>query len=176
MFRLTDTEISSNLLLVLLAGHDTSSTTLTRCLSNLFDHPWVMDKLRAEQQAVQAKHGQHITPAALKEMPFADAVLRWAQSLAHTQPQVAPCTLCGQLLCVKTIIVRPNKSKQLLSVPTKSFYVTTKVRHNKQVMMYVPGSCVVVLWGTGSVTVPLRCLRGVLLAVLHAGRRCAVTQ
>jgi cytochrome P450 len=73
---LTDVEISSNLLLVLLAGHDTSSTTLTRCLSNLQDNPWVMDRLRAEQQAVQAKRGQQITAAALKEMPFADAVIR----------------------------------------------------------------------------------------------------
>jgi len=61
---------------VLLAGHDTSSTTLTRCLSNLHDHPWVLDKLRAEQDAVQAKRGQGITAAALKDMPFAEVVLR----------------------------------------------------------------------------------------------------
>lgn len=61
---------------MLLAGHDTSSTTLTRCLSNLQDNPWVLDKLRAEQQAVCAKHGQRITVAALKEMQFAEAVLR----------------------------------------------------------------------------------------------------
>lgn len=74
--RLTDAEITSNLLLVLLAGHDTSSTTLTRCLSNLHDQPWVMEKLRAEQQAVQAKRGQQITTGALKDMPFADAVIR----------------------------------------------------------------------------------------------------
>jgi cytochrome P450 len=32
---LTDQEITHNLLLVLLAGHDTSSTTLTRAMSNL---------------------------------------------------------------------------------------------------------------------------------------------
>lgn len=89
--RLTDIEISSNLLLVLLAGHDTSSTTLTRCLSNLHDHPWVMDKLRAEQQAVQAKRGQAITVGALKDMPFADAVLRWVGHLSccHGLPACA---------------------------------------------------------------------------------------
>lgn len=74
--RLTDAEITSNILLVLLAGHDTSSTTLTRCLSNLHDHPWVLDKLRAEQAAVRASRGEALTPNALKEMPFADAVLR----------------------------------------------------------------------------------------------------
>lgn len=70
---------------MLLAGHDTSSTTLTRCLSNLHDAPWVMDKLRAEQQAVQAQHGQRVTAAALKDMPFADAVIRC----------VPCCRLCG---------------------------------------------------------------------------------
>jgi hypothetical protein len=75
--RLTDAEITSNILLVLLAGHDTSSTTLTRCLSNLHDHPWVLDKLRAEQAAVRASRGEALTPYALKEMPFADAVLRY---------------------------------------------------------------------------------------------------
>lgn len=74
--RLTDVEITSNLLLVLLAGHDTSSTTLTRCLSNLQDHPEVLQQLRQEQQAVQAKRGQQITAGALKDMPYADAVLR----------------------------------------------------------------------------------------------------
>lgn len=57
-------------------GYDTSSTTLTRCLSNLHDHPDVLGKLRAEQSRVEAKHGRHITSAALKDMPYAEAVLR----------------------------------------------------------------------------------------------------
>lgn len=119
--RLTDEQISSNLLLVLLAGHDTSSTTLTRCLSNMFDHPWVMDKLRAEQQAVQAKHGQQITPAALKEMPFADAVLRCAQKpcACHTITSVhfvqsAPSCIPSRhlypparMVCCATVVGRP---------------------------------------------------------------------
>lgn len=33
--RLTDAQINDNVLLLLLAGHDTSSTTLTQCFSNL---------------------------------------------------------------------------------------------------------------------------------------------
>lgn len=74
--RLTDSEICQNLLLVLLAGHDTSSTTLTRCMSNLQDSPGVMQKLREEQQAVVAKRGQQISTAALKDMAYADAVIR----------------------------------------------------------------------------------------------------
>jgi cytochrome P450 len=78
MCRLTDNQITDNVLLLLLAGHDTSSTTLTKCFSNLQDHPAVMDKLRAEQQALIAKHGDAITPAMLKDMTYADAVIRWA--------------------------------------------------------------------------------------------------
>lgn len=75
-FRLTDAEITDNVLLLLLAGHDTSSTTLTQCFSNLQDCPHVLDKLRAEQQALIAKHGDRITPAVLKEMTYADAVIK----------------------------------------------------------------------------------------------------
>jgi hypothetical protein len=60
-----------------------------------------MDKLRAEQQAVQAKHGQRIMPAALKEMPFADAVLRWVQSRVHVKPHVAYGALCSRLLILQ---------------------------------------------------------------------------
>jgi cytochrome P450 len=73
---LTDAQICDNVLLLLLAGHDTSSTTLTQCFSNLQDSPHVLDKLRTEQQALVAKHGEHITPAVLKEMVYGDAVIR----------------------------------------------------------------------------------------------------
>ena len=74
--RLTDQEICDNMLLLLVAGHDTSSTTLTRCMSNLKDYPGVVQKLRDEQAAVVAKHGDVITAAAMKDMPYADAVIR----------------------------------------------------------------------------------------------------
>ena len=74
--RLTDSQITDNILLLLLAGHDTSATALTQCFSNLQDHPDVMEKLRAEQQAVMRKHGQQYTPAALKDMVYADAVIK----------------------------------------------------------------------------------------------------
>jgi cytochrome P450 len=73
---LTDEELTDNLLLLLLAGHDTSSTSLTNCLALLQDHPGVVDKLRQEQQQLVAKHGGGITGAVLKEMVYADAVVR----------------------------------------------------------------------------------------------------
>lgn len=74
--RLTDAELGDNLLLVLLAGHDTSSTTLTHVLAELQRHPRVMHALRQEQEAVVARHGPAITPAALRDMGYAEAVVR----------------------------------------------------------------------------------------------------
>lgn len=38
----------------------------------------MVERLRQEQQAVVAKHGSRITGAILKEMTYADAVIRWA--------------------------------------------------------------------------------------------------
>ena len=73
---MTDAQITDNVLLLLLAGHDTSSTTLTQCFSNLQDHPQVLEKLREEQRALVAKHGEAITPAVLKDMTYADAVIK----------------------------------------------------------------------------------------------------
>lgn len=87
--RLTGNQITDNVLLLLLAGHDTSSTTLTKCFSNLQDHPAVMEKLRAEQKVLVAKHGEGITPAVLRDMTYADAVIRWALG-------VGPGGSCGQ--------------------------------------------------------------------------------
>ncbi|WIA32262.1 hypothetical protein OEZ86_003108 [Tetradesmus obliquus] len=74
--RLTDLEITENILLLLLAGHDTSSTTLTRLLSVLHDTPEVVQQLRQEQAAVLARHGEQLTAAAIKDMEYADAVIR----------------------------------------------------------------------------------------------------
>lgn len=152
--RLTDAELGDNLLLILLAGHDTSSTTLTNTMANLqvgslpvpavtllhmcslasdgserFElvplpvnlqpvsvmwqnhvwycnqpmpvdagrcclhqqvsylclvilqgNPYVFEKLQQEQRKLVAKRGTAITGPVLKEMVYADAVIRWACS------------------------------------------------------------------------------------------------
>lgn len=75
--RLSDQELADNLLVLLLAGHDTSSATLTLALANLQARPAALDKLRQEQAAVLAKHGPGFTAGVLKEMVYADAVIRW---------------------------------------------------------------------------------------------------
>jgi cytochrome P450 len=83
--RLTDVEITDNLLLVLLAGFDTSSTTLTAVLAKLQQHPAAAEQLCQEQQAVMEKHGPGLSAAVLRDMPYADAVIR-------SGPQIAAIT------------------------------------------------------------------------------------
>jgi cytochrome P450 len=74
---LTDEEIESNVIVMLFAGHDTSSATLALALAQLTDNPRVMQRLREEQQQVVAAHGSSLDATALRSMPYAEAVIRW---------------------------------------------------------------------------------------------------
>jgi hypothetical protein len=58
------------------AGHDTSSSALSRALHLLAGSPGVLARLRAEQQEVVAQHGQSITEAVLRQCTYLDAVVR----------------------------------------------------------------------------------------------------
>lgn len=79
---LTDTWLAENLLGLLFAGHDTTSSTLTGLLFNLHQHPHVMERIREEQRALAQKHGGEVTPQLLKSMKYADAVVR--EQLRHS--------------------------------------------------------------------------------------------
>lgn len=74
--RLTDSAIAENLIAALFAGHDTTSTALADLVVALQENPHVLEQLRQEQQQLQAKHGDTITAAVLKNMTYADAVIR----------------------------------------------------------------------------------------------------
>ncbi|KIY95292.1 cytochrome P450, CYP85 clan [Monoraphidium neglectum] len=73
---LPDNVVAENLLGFMFAGHDTTSTSLTQLLAVLQEHPAVVDKLRAEQAALVAKHGPGVSGAMLREMVYADAVVK----------------------------------------------------------------------------------------------------
>eukprot|EP00878_Enallax_costatus_P045915 GHUV01055451.1.p1 GENE.GHUV01055451.1~~GHUV01055451.1.p1 ORF type:complete len:227 (+),score=54.17 GHUV01055451.1:82-762(+) len=74
--RLSDAEIKDNVLLLLLAGHGTTNTSLTQVLVQLHKHPQVLDKLRQEQQQLMGKHGPELTAAVVRAMPYTDAVIK----------------------------------------------------------------------------------------------------
>jgi cytochrome P450 len=70
----TDTEIRDQVMTLMFAGHDTSTSTLTFMLHELARHPEVTRRLHAEQKEVLG--GESPTAQQLeKEMPYLDMVL-----------------------------------------------------------------------------------------------------
>uniref|UniRef100_A0A7S2EK13 Cytochrome P450 n=1 Tax=Ditylum brightwellii TaxID=49249 RepID=A0A7S2EK13_9STRA len=76
--KLTREQIVENSLLLMLAGSETSASTLTNALLCLGLHPDKWDKLVQEQRLMQAKYGEDVlTRETLdKECPYLDAVIR----------------------------------------------------------------------------------------------------
>ena len=70
----TDTEIRDQLMTLMFAGHDTSTSTLTFLLHELARHPEVTRKLHAEQDQVLGG-ASPTAPQLEKEMPYLDMVL-----------------------------------------------------------------------------------------------------
>jgi len=77
--RLTDEEIIDNALLLILAGSETSASTLTNAVLFLGLHPDVFDKVKAEQADVLARYGGNETitrPMLDKEFPYLESVIK----------------------------------------------------------------------------------------------------
>jgi hypothetical protein len=93
---LSDDQIIDNLMLVLFAGYDTSSTTLTRMLSLLQQHPAALQQLRQEQQQLVAAHGEELSHGVLRRMVYAEAVIRWgACACARLREGMSTSCVCG---------------------------------------------------------------------------------
>jgi cytochrome P450 len=71
--RLSDDELIDNLRLLVLAGHETSASTMAWMVAKLAEHPKVWDALAAEASAAG---GLPRTPRDLKSFPCAEAVFR----------------------------------------------------------------------------------------------------
>jgi len=75
--KLTKQQLIDNALILILAGTETSSSTLTVASLLLGLHPDIYQRLRKEQQALQAQHGDTMTMELLdEECPYLDAVIR----------------------------------------------------------------------------------------------------
>jgi cytochrome P450 len=75
--KLSREQLIDNALILILAGTETSSSTLTVASLLLGLHPDIYQRLREEQQALQAKHGDAMTMELLdEECPYLDAVIR----------------------------------------------------------------------------------------------------
>lgn len=73
---LAEDQILDNFIGLLLAGHDTTASSLSACVYFLAQHPDVMEKLRAEQMQCMASHGPDLSYPQLSTMTYLDAVLR----------------------------------------------------------------------------------------------------
>ncbi|KAJ3880021.1 cytochrome P450 [Lentinula edodes] len=75
--RLTDEEMLAQMRTLLLAGHETSSTSLVWCILELSRHPEVQSKLREEIRATERRlNGKQFTATDFDNMPYLAAVLK----------------------------------------------------------------------------------------------------
>ncbi|GAB4010980.1 cytochrome P450 [Nocardioides ultimimeridianus] len=85
--RLSDSEVRDQILIFLLAGHETTSSALTFAFHLLGRHPEVQQQVRDEVRAVGG--GAGLTPAQVHaELPIATAVLQEAMRLYPSAPFV----------------------------------------------------------------------------------------
>jgi cytochrome P450 len=72
-------EIKVQALLMLFAGHETTTSMLTLMCMALAQHPNVLERARAEQQSLAAEGG--LTLEQLKQMTYLEQVLREVERL-----------------------------------------------------------------------------------------------
>eukprot|EP00928_Gymnodinium_smaydae_P040858 TRINITY_DN27679_c0_g1_i2.p1 TRINITY_DN27679_c0_g1~~TRINITY_DN27679_c0_g1_i2.p1 ORF type:complete len:548 (+),score=97.43 TRINITY_DN27679_c0_g1_i2:46-1644(+) len=93
--KMTDQELHNNVFLFFLAGHETSSATLTMALYLLAQHPEIQRKARTEVLEVLGNTGDgDVQPSSLQNLQYCTAVLKetlrlFPPALAIT-PRVAP--------------------------------------------------------------------------------------
>ena len=81
--------LADNFVGLLIAGHDTTASSLCTALYHLAASPAALAALRAEADAVAAAHGgDGVSATALADMPYAEAVLREAWRLKPVVPVV----------------------------------------------------------------------------------------
>lgn len=82
--------ISRFLRTILLAGHETSATSLCWVFLELARHPQVQSRLRAEirstEQEINARGDSDFTAADLESMPYLSAVLKVRNALLPSSP------------------------------------------------------------------------------------------
>ncbi len=81
---LSNEELQSQTILMLFAGHDTSSSMLTSACMALAQHPAVWDKARVEQDALQISG--RLTMEHLKQMPYLEHILKETERMYPPVP------------------------------------------------------------------------------------------
>lgn len=75
--KLSRKQVVDNAMILILAGSETSASTLTNAMALLGLHPHVWDKLVDEQRVVRAKYGEALTKEVLdRDCPYLEAVIK----------------------------------------------------------------------------------------------------
>lgn len=105
--RLTDDELRDEMMTLLVAGHETTATTLTWATACVLQHPAVLDELRAEHARVFG--AAPFKPERVKELRYAEAVAKETLRLYPVSLGVArllkePATVGGYSLPAGVIV------------------------------------------------------------------------
>ncbi|KAM3304645.1 abscisic acid 8'-hydroxylase 4 [Capsicum chacoense] len=86
--QLTDEQIKDNILTMIIAGQDTTATAITWMIKYLDENPKALNKLRAEQQALQHKISckSYLTFEDLNYMTYASKVIKESLRMASIVP------------------------------------------------------------------------------------------
>ena len=82
--RLTDEEIIANIILILVAGYETTSSLLTYSTYSLAVHPEIQDRLRQEIEEAVSADGGEIKYDTIMNLKYLDAVIN--ETLRHYTP------------------------------------------------------------------------------------------
>jgi cytochrome P450 len=83
---MTDVELRDELITMLVAGHETTATSLSWTFHRILQHPEVIEKLKAELRSV-AGNGA-VAPAQINKLDYLDATIKEAQRLIPIVPIV----------------------------------------------------------------------------------------
>lgn len=83
---LSDTELRDEMMTLLIAGHETTATTLAWLLHRVLEHPAVLARLRAEARTVGG--GGSVPAERVGELAFLDATIKETQRLMPIIPMV----------------------------------------------------------------------------------------
>jgi cytochrome P450 len=84
---MSDAELRDELLTMLMAGHETTATSLSWAFSNILSRPEVESKLRAEVETARGKDGA-LDVAAVHKLEYLDAVIKESLRLTPIVPDV----------------------------------------------------------------------------------------
>ena len=113
---LTRTQVIHNTLLLILAGTETTSSSLANVMLCMGLHPDLWQRLVDEQAAVVAQHGTAVTPAALQDSP-------WLQAVVWETLRILPVTLVSRRVTQETLVVPASHTDNDNDKKDDSFHI-----------------------------------------------------